>query len=370
MLSGFRKTTIAAFALSLCAVTSRAATISGNVENYNAAQVALANGILTVPASPVTYTASAVLTVGSSFVVTLPSGFTFGSAPSLSTSGSATFTLASGGMGSRSATFTVATANVVIGDTISLPSFTVQGATALETVTPSANALPMTMQAIGTDMSALSYNVFASDPGVQAIFVGAIEFIDIDPPSNGTKFGTGVDSLTVVISAIAVSKDSALGANGMTETLSNSDSVTVSMHGNWSGLAKVFSSNTSECNSVMTYGTVTPSALIVPNVPLEQEVFFCVTGNGGVIEANPSGFSAVTIAPTGTSPDFLAAPVDVEFPGEFCYHGRAGYGNFGYGCVYWNGPNPYPTPALSSWGMFGLGGLILALGAWKLKGVS
>src|ERR1700722_10703892 len=138
-------------ALGLTAVcVSWAGTISGNVADYNAADVRNASGVLTVPANIAVYTATSTLTIGSSFVVTLPSGFTFGSTPTLTDTGTSTFTLASGGLGAQSATFMVATANLTSGQTISLATFTVHGATALSTLTALTNALPITMQAVGT----------------------------------------------------------------------------------------------------------------------------------------------------------------------------------------------------------------------------
>src|SRR5258708_131936 len=99
-----RRVLLASVAFLVCGSATWAATISGNVADYNAAQVKLANGVLTVPANVATYQATSTLTIGSSFTVSLPSGFTFGSAPSLTTSGTATFTLSSGGLGSQSAT--------------------------------------------------------------------------------------------------------------------------------------------------------------------------------------------------------------------------------------------------------------------------
>lgn len=188
-----------------CTAAVWAASISGNVADYNAAEVRLTSGVVTVPANLAIYTASATLATGSTFVVTLPTGFSFGSTPLLTTSGTATFSLTGGGIGQRSATFTIATAAVTSGQTISLATFSVGGATALETVIPVANALPVTMQAIGTDVAPLSFGAFASDTGLLAVFVGAIQYIDVTPPSNSTEFGFGgSDSLTAVISATAL----------------------------------------------------------------------------------------------------------------------------------------------------------------------
>lgn len=355
-------------AMAAAAVMAAAGTISGSVADYNAAQVATAGGILTVPAGIATYTANSTVTIGSSFTVTLPAGFTFGSAPALSTSGASTFTLASGGNGSQSATFTVATADTTSGQTISLASFVVHGATSLATVTPVASALPLTMQVAGTDASPLSFKAFASDVGAQAVFVGAIQFIDTTPPSNGTKFNGG--ATTIVLSAIAISPQTTdaatnsaviLSPNGLSNTLSNTDTATVKMFMNTGGISRVFSSTTSNCSTPVQQGTVNTGNFTVPNIPLNVEVFFCITAGGGVIQNNPNGITAVTVT-AGTSTDFLSGPVNIEFPGLICYSN----GNFG--CITWTPPqSAVPTPTLSEWGMIGLGGMIVLLGFWKLN---
>src|ERR1017187_4278371 len=108
--------------IGVCVPTSWAGTMSGQVVDYNAAKVLLANGVLVVPAGKAVYTATSTITTGSSFIVTLPSGFQFATAPAL-TSSAATFTLAGGGIGSQSATFTVATSNVSPTQTITLGTY-------------------------------------------------------------------------------------------------------------------------------------------------------------------------------------------------------------------------------------------------------
>ncbi|MGA2599247.1 MAG: hypothetical protein ABSH09_19920 [Bryobacteraceae bacterium] len=347
-------------------------TISGNVADYNAADVRLANGVLTVPANVAVYTAHSTIAIGSSFIVTLPSGFTFGS-PSLGTSGTATFNLTSGGNGERSATFTVATANVTSGQTIFLNSFTVQGATALETVTPVADALPITMQALGVDLTPLSFPAFASAQGATAVFVGAIQFIDINPPSNATKFFGSPDTLTAVISAAAVQAQTVdavnnrvpvLGSNGLTNTISSADKATFTIAGNFRGVALPFASTTSDCLNPIGNGSASLTSITIPNVPVDREIFFCVTGSGDVLGNEPNGFATVTVGP-GSSTDFLSAPVTIEYPGQICYA-------MGNACdaSYVPPPLAIGTPALSVWALIGLAGLILLFGAWKLKGIA
>jgi hypothetical protein len=356
--------------LFFCTCAASAGTIAGNVADYNAAAVRQTSGVLTVPANVATYTANSTVTIGSSFTIRLPSGFTFGSAPTLTTSGSSTFTLASGGLGSQTATFTVATADLTSGQTISLASFTVNGATALETVTPVASALAITMQVIGTDASPLSFKAFASATGAASIFVGAIQFIDENPPSNATKFLSSPDTLTAVISAAVVQTQTQdtiatsvpiLGSNGLLNVISPSDTFTLVIGGNFGNIARVFSSTTSNCTSPINNGTVNGGSVSIPNVPVNQEVFFCITGSGGVLQSTPNGFTNVSARP-GSSTDFLTTPAVVEFAGIICY-------TSGSGCD----PNfvppsqPVATPALSEWAIIGLAGMILLFGVWKLK---
>jgi hypothetical protein len=352
----------------LCTAAAWAASISGNVADYNAAQVRLTSGVVTVPANLATYTASATLAIGSTFVVTLPTGFSFGSTPALTTSGTATFNLTSGGIGQRSATFTIATAAATPGQTISLATFSVTGATALQTVTPVANALPVTMQAIGTDSAQLSFRAFASDTGLFAPFVGAIQFIDVSPPSNSTKFGTGgpSDSLTAVISATLLevqTTDAATGSvpmrspNGTPNSLSNSDTGTITMFGDFGGVGRVFSSSTSDCLHPLVNGTVNYSSVSVPGIPLNVEVFFCITGSGARLQPTPNGFTNVTISP-GSSTDFLSTAVNNEFPGEIC---------LSTGCAPYTQPPLVSVPTLSNIGMVLLAGVMALLGLWRLK---
>jgi hypothetical protein len=376
LMIGLTRVVLGLTAVSVWTGVSWAGTISGNVADYNAADVRNASGVLTVPAMVAVYTATSTITTGSSFIVTLPSGFTFGSTPSLGSSGTSTFTLVSGGsQSSQSATFTVGTANLLSGQTAFLQGFTVHGATALATLTPVANALPITMQAVSTDVSPLSFPAFASAQGATAITVGAIQFIDENAPSNATEFLGTPDTLTAVIAAIAIQPQTVdptvnsvpiLGSTGLLNTLSNSDTATVTIPGNFRGIARAFASTTSDCMSPIagSSGPVSLGSITIPNVPINREEFFCLTGSGAVLGSNPNGFATMTVTP-GTSADFLSAPVTNEFPGDICYSN-------GKGCDPNFVPPPLvvPTPALSSWAMIGLAGIILLFGAWKLKAIS
>jgi hypothetical protein len=248
-----------------------------------------------------------------------------------------------------------------------LASFTINGATALETVTPVASALPLTMQSIGNDASPVSFPAFASDLGAVAVFVGAIQFIDINPPSKATEFFSNPDTPTAVISAIAISTqltDAAthtapiLGSNGLINSLSPTDTATVTFAGNFGGIARAFMSTASDCQSPAGDGSVNAGSISIPNVKINQEMFFCVTGSGAGIQANLNGFPTVTVSP-GTSTDFLSTNANVEFPGEICYTST------GQGCTAYTLPTAAPT--LSDLGMIALAGMILLFGVWKLR---
>jgi hypothetical protein len=353
---------------------SWAGPIAPSVADYNAADVRNASGVLTVPAMTAVYTATSTIPIGTSFIVTLPPGFTFGSTPALGTSGTATFILAGGGtMSSRSATFTVATANVTSGQTIFLQSYTVHGAIALATVTPLASALPITMQAVGIDVSPRSIPAFASSPGITAIFVGAIQFIDERPPSNATEFLSAPDTLTAVFGATAVQAETVdstetvavLGSTGLLNTISNSDTTAITIPGNFRGIARAFASTTSDCKTRIagSSGTAGFGGITIPNVPVNREIFLCLTGSGAILGSDPNGFPSITAGP-GTSTDFLSNLAVVEFPGIICY-------TAGSGCDPNFVPPPLvvPTPALSGWAMIGLAGIIVLFGAWKLKAI-
>lgn len=337
--------------LPLCVVVGAADnalanTLSVNIADYNAAQVNLASNIVTVPSGLATYSVTtAQLPIGTALVFTLPSGFTFGSTPSLTSTGSSTFALISGGNGSQSATFQVNTAPVATTQTVSLRTFTAQGVGALTTPIPIANALPLSVQALGIDPSPLTQPAFASEPGAQAVFVGAIQFIDLTPPTLGRLFGTNpaTDSATAVLSATAISAQTldaatqtrpVLSANGNPNSLNGFDTATITEIGYLpasGGISKVFASRTSDCTNPFSVGTVSGNSLTVPGVPINTEFFVCATADGKtLLTQSPHGFTSIIVAP-GSSSDFLAGgPVNNEFPGLTTYFGGGDFASFTY----------------------------------------
>jgi hypothetical protein len=366
-----------------------AGTLTGTVADYNAAQVRLAHGIITVPSGEVTYTATTTIPAGTIFAVTLPFLFEFVTPPTLSSASesdvSSGITLLNyhGGL----ARYTVNT-SISSGGTITMSSYTVSGAFALEQIVHPDVALPLTMQALGIEKP-VSFKEFASDTGIEAYFVGAIQFIDLSSPSDGRKFfGYPGDTLTAVLSAIeiqaetvdfATSKIPILSANGEINSLSSSDTVNVELPGMLYGGFKVFSSDYSDCRSQFESGKVTEKALILYNIPINRELFFCATGtefqmlqifptafsgNIGYVEATTAGmpkiagipkmagipkivngkanrntesqgeayygFTSLELFPVDFADDYFTSPdVNVEFPGAICYT----YSDGGGSCV-------------------------------------
>src|ERR1700735_1537025 len=314
--------------------------LTTTVADYNAAKVTPANGILTVPVGPngvATYAVnSGTLEIGSRLTITLPTNFAFNSQPSLTTTGTATFTLIGGGVGMQSVVFQVAGAPVTPGQSVSLGSFAIQGATALATPIPVSAALPLTMQSTANakisnnDPVPLSAGPFASEPGVNATFNGNILFIDLTPPSFGSELFPfpllpSSESLTEMIARVSIQTETStpafhssvfqvLNPDGTTNSLSTSDTATITVAGSFQGIKTGFASTTPDCLTPIPGSAQAASALqlTVMDVPINTlEIDLCVTAAGGtLLQQNPNGFSA-TAAP-GTSTDFLGVNAVAE----------------------------------------------------------
>jgi hypothetical protein len=321
-----------------------------NIADYNAAQATLADGLLTVPAGLATYAVNAgggSLEINSRLTVTLPAGFTFSSSPALSDTGTATLPLIQGGTGSQLAVFQVSDAPIVPGQSVTLGTFSVSSGTLLGTPIPVAAALPLTMQATNNalitnnDATPFSKGAFASEPGATGIYVGAIQFIDLSPPSFGSMFLSSPDTRTAVVSATAIQAETVdaatqsvpvLGPTGALNSLATTDTATVTLSGLFNGIQTAFASTTSDCKSPIAGSSVptSPFQAAIPDVPINREIFFCVTAgtSGALLQQNPNGF--VPTGTPGTSTDFLAYNTIVEFPGIIVYTngGVVQVGNF------------------------------------------
>ena len=309
-------------------------TVTANIADYNAAQVKLAGDIVTVPDGLATYNlANGTLEVNSRFTVTLPAGFSFSSQPALTNTGAATFTLSSGGIGAQSATFTIGAAPLLPGNSATLLSFAVQGVTALETPIPAAAALPISMQATNNsqinnnDPKPLSAPAFASEPGIAAEYLGGVGFIDLSSPALGTLFFDGSeDTATTAIIEVGGSPelvDAATGSHpvlspdGQLNRLASTDTATITVPGPFNGITAAFVALDPTCGSVVAAGTVTPSLLTIPGVPVGiGSGFICITSGGTtLLQQDLAGFT-VAVAP-GTSTDFLGTQAQLEQPVDF-----------------------------------------------------
>ena len=308
-------------------------TLAVTVAKYNAASVAAAGGIITVPwggVASAVYTvttlsngATSSLEVNSRFTVTLPTGFIFASSPSLTTGGGITSTaLIAGGIGSQTATFQIGApapgnAPLGVGGTLSLNQVSVSGATALET--PGAS-LQITVQE--QDNAEINNNdpapvfptapgvTFASDSGVNATFFGGGGNIDLTPPSLGTLFDIGTDTPTIDLGTLSLTPSLSLAANGSTAIISSTDTMTVTISGFFNGIASDFSAVPGgDCATSIAAGVVSATSITVGG-PLSLDV--CIVANGTTLlqqNVPASGGFTATYAPGPGVTDFLGNQV-------------------------------------------------------------
>jgi hypothetical protein len=304
--------------------------LSVHVADYNAAQVTTANGILTVPAGLATYTVNrGTLEINSRFTVTLPSGFTFGSQPSVADTGATTFTYASGGIDSQTVTFEISTAPLLPGQSATLNSFSIQGATALGSPIPLPAALPITVQSTNNaqitnnDPSPLSKGAFASEPGALLLWGPSVAVIDLSSPSLGTSFfawdlefgdfyvgppdtpTAGIMSLELFPQDVdsTIGFVPVLGPNGVLNALSTSDTATVTLAGLFNGISSAFFSSGPDCSTPVATGTATPTQVTIPGMPLGVMGTLCVTADGKTLLQANLPYPTPVMTP-GTSTDF------------------------------------------------------------------
>lgn len=308
-------------------------TLAVTTANYNAASVTASGGIITVPwggVASAVYTVTATannsvstsLEVNSRFTVTLPSGFSFASAPSISSSGTVQTALVSGGIGSQTVTFAISPAGgpAPVGTTLALNQVSVQGATALET--PGA-ALQISVQS--TNNAEINNNdpapvspsngtpvpfAFTSDSGVTASFVGGSGHnIDLTPPSLGTLFDEGVDTTSIDIGTLFLTPSGSLAADGSTAVISTTDTATVTISGFFNGIT---GASATVGGTVVSVGTVTASTITIPAAPIVVGADIVITSGGTTLmQANTPaahGFTAV-YAPGSSVTDFLGGSV-------------------------------------------------------------
>lgn len=265
-------------------------TMKGSIAEYNAGQVRIVHGMLTVPAKMVTYTANTAIPANTNFTVTLPQGFEFTTEPTLSSS-EATLTLVKYEGGT--AQFIVSSGTIAVSGTIVLGGYNLKGATALEEIIPAGAALPLTMQAVGIDPNPLPFKEFASDSGIQATVTGNTNTLDVDLGSLGkgakffippSTFSTTAQLASIMITAETkdLAGNAVLSPDGNTNTLKSAETVTVELPGVLFGGVNVFASTSSTCSVSSWKGFVIQNALYFPNLPFNRSVYLCVKASGSL----------------------------------------------------------------------------------------
>jgi uncharacterized repeat protein (TIGR01451 family) len=312
--------------------TAANGTVTAPLADYNSAQVVQAGGALTVPFGAIlanavyTVTAGTTLEIGSKFTVTLPTNFLFQSEPTITAPAGTILSLVSGGIGANSITFQIAGAAVPAGGTLSVGQFTLSGAAALESPF-GGNPLSMTFQSTNNSLSAnndaapISVAVFAHavgslpdtiTPGSGHINVAAV------PP--GTQFvpsgATVANSALVAVFAINTelndpfnSNAPVLSPNGLANSLSPSDTVTIIVKGDFTGIATAYADPTiGTCSGSVPSGSfvaaVTSSSLTFTGILINTPIEICMIPDGvTLLRPGPPVFAYTYNA--GTSTDFF-----------------------------------------------------------------
>jgi len=318
--------------------------MSGTIAEYNAAQVLESQGHLTVPSGMVAYTARyTAIPTGTTFIVSLPAGFEFTTLPTL-TNSAATFTLLN--MSGGTARFRVVGAPVAVGGTIVLGGYRVKGATVLEQISPPGAALPLTMQAIGIDPQPLPFSEFASDSGIVATVTGNSLTVDLAPPSYGRQFYAPPgpptagffyatqDTITVQLGSVTITPEATdasgipvMAPDGTPNALAPYDIATLELPGYSFAGVSVYGSLYSNCLAPAWPGQVTATALIFPDLPINQQVFLCAKASGGQM-VKLFGFPN-TETTFGFETGFLLNPRPYT---DFLSSGNVGFSSFGQVC--------------------------------------
>lgn len=323
-------------------------TVTAPLADYNSAQVSNTGGVITVPfggaIANAVYTVSAgtALGVGSNFTVTLPSGFAFQTVPSIVGPAGTTVTFVSGGVGQNSCVYEITGAAVAAGKTLSLGSFSVTGATALESQF-GGSPLDMTFQATNNSTSAdndpspVAVPVFAhavgSLPDTITPGSGQID-LTVSPP--GTEFVASGATIPTSgqVATFAVNTETndpfnsnaaVLSPNGAVNSLNASDTASVTINGNFIGIAKAYASPTiANCAATVPggaiTGTVTGSSLTFSGVKINTPVQICMIPDGSTL-LQASNTPYVFTYSAGTSTDFFGGLSQTTAGNFYSYNG-------------------------------------------------
>jgi hypothetical protein len=332
--------------------TANTGTLSSSPQSYATQAVTAASGAITLAAN-VSYAVTPAATGTFLITFTLPTGVTFASTPSAAGDGTncaSAVPVTSGGTGS-SVTFQ-ATVQKAGACTVTVNSFLVAGATALQSTTT----------VLGTNLNSAGFNISEQVSGASSGLVGLNEakstpialaasgselaffsatsvtqdptpVIDVSSPSLGTKFQVAaVDKTWVDIGALTYGTNGNLNATATGPYNFPGSSASITLTGNFNGIGSAYlnppggvgcatSASTEAGLSNVITGTITGSSVTFANVTgapnnnpftsgnnpsvQTQEVCLYATGSN-LIGSNPLGFGAAgTISPTTNQADSL-----------------------------------------------------------------
>jgi hypothetical protein len=322
-------------------------TVTAPLVDYNSAQVATADGNVTVPFGAIlanavyTVAAGTQLEIGSRFTLTLP-GFTFESQPVIAAPAGTTLTVINGGIGAQTITYQIGGAAVPAGSSLSVGQFSISGAAALESQF-GGNALPMTFEATNNssttnnDPAPVSVPVFThavgSLPDTITPGSGAINLASTPPgtqfiPNGATVAGSG----QVATFAINTELNDPFNANapvltpaGLANSLNPADTVTITVEGNFTGIGTAYADPTvTTCATAVPAGaftgTVTAGSLAFSDVPVNTPVQICMIPDGTNLLI-PGTQPYVFTYSAGTSTDFFGGLAQTTAGNFYTYTG-------------------------------------------------
>ncbi|HXD84338.1 MAG TPA: hypothetical protein VN599_07890 [Rudaea sp.] len=289
--------------------------------DYNSAQVAQNSYIVTVPYGNVSYftyytlTSGTQLEAGSYLTVTLPTGFTFNTAPSLffvGFSGGANSNLVSGGINFQFATFQISTAVTNVANPVYIyPNFAIRTPTSFASQF-GGNSLSLSIQATGNataannDPSPVSQPAFNHAVGSlpDTITPGSGQ-INLANPYYGDQFvasgNTVADSGLVATFAINTETNDPFNGNvpvlspsGAANSLAAGDTANITVYGYFNGIGLAYANaNTSgNCQgsipggSGVYAGALTSASISFSGVPINTPVQICMIPYGVMWASN------------------------------------------------------------------------------------
>lgn len=319
-------------------------TFSVTLADYNSAQVAQSGGVVTYPVystvnsifynAVYTITTGTTLEVGSNLTVTLPTGFTFNTTPSLYFfySGGYAYPVSGSGQGYRSAIFSVP-ANEAAGSTVIIyPAFSVNSGTALSSQF-GGSPLPLSIQATGNatagnnDASPVSAAAFTHAVGSlpdtitpggspNGSFSGT-GYIDLSNPYYGDQFAASGNTVadSGLVAVFAINTETAdpfntlssppfppsttapvLSPSGAANSLAAGDTANITINGYFNGIGLVYANtNTSgNCQGSIPGGTgvytgtvaVGYRSISFTGIPINTPVQICMIPYGVMWASN------------------------------------------------------------------------------------